>query len=175
MSWSLERVGRALQRLGDLSGADKAFMESIVLRRALLERDRNNEIWLRDLYAIVTRYGLLQLDSGAARFALVYLSEAQHLHAALTDRKALQTWLPDFAAALAKARADLGDDAERLLSAFEADAKQKESMRTRVLLAGRPTSAECWPRLTSELAALAVLRGIAPAGIPKGIPSRRCG
>ena len=68
-------------------------------------------------------------------FALVYLSEAQHLHAALTDRKALQTWLPDFAAALAKARADLGDDAERLLSAFEADAKQKESMRTRVLLA----------------------------------------
>ena len=141
-------------------------MESLDLRRVLLEHDRKNEVWLRDLYVIVTRYGELQLQSGAADAALVYLSEAQQLHKALAERKALLNWLPDFAPNLEKARALLGEEAERLLSALEPAVRQKENISVRQFLVKRPTSAQCWPKLTTELAALAVARGLTLAGSP---------
>lgn len=159
VSWSLERLGRARQLLGDLVGAENAYIEAIGLRRELLKVDSSNEVWLRDLYIILTRYGLLQIDRDAADVAFVYLSEAQRFATQLRARKAWQSWLPPFAAGLEKARLEIGGaEADKALRELDAIIAAQEHPRLERLRKGRPSAAECWPKLTADLMLLAGAR-----------------
>jgi hypothetical protein len=159
VSWSLERIGQTKVALNDLSGASAAFMEAVALRRSLLKNDSRHEVWLRDLYSIVTRNGLLQLDRGETGAAVSYLTEASHLHRQLAERKALQNWLPQFDTGLQQALAAAGDRAAVMQDNYAAFIEQTESGHAATRAAATATSQQCWASLEHGLKELVDQRG----------------
>ncbi len=151
VSWSLDRVGRAKAASHDLNGAEAAFFEALLIRRSLLDHDARNEVWLRDLYAIVTRYGLLQIDRGQAPAALAYLSEAERLYRGLAERKALQSWIPPYDKGLEQARAQVGERAAELQKGYAAYIEQFEKQRVGTVIDETPRSEQCWPALEQRV------------------------
>jgi tetratricopeptide (TPR) repeat protein len=156
VSWSLERLGQARQALGDLDGAEVAFLEAVGLRRTLLNHDARNAVWLRDLYVILTRFGLLQLERHAYDLAFAYLGEAERHHGDLKVRKELQNWMPSYVAGFHRARIEIGGhEAVEILRSLDAFITRFEAPRLGSLLIRRPSAAECWPATIAGLQALA--------------------